>query len=143
VHLKVIEEESIWLIVILTVEELKEEDKVRGGNSPVSTKQFLHTIFMANGGNYCLGLKAVGLLRYADVVVLRIPGAGWESSEAKDSFIQVEELQSFGSCFIKGSYHLLEAVAIVTSLNLNWRLCAPNALEGDLKLEVDPADESW
>jgi hypothetical protein len=28
-------------------------------------------------------------------------------------------------------------------LNLNWRLCAPNALEAYLELEVDPTNESW
>ena len=74
--------------------------------------------------------------------MLRVPGPVWKGCKAEDCLIKVVELFTFGSCLIHTRNHLLEAVPVIPTLNLNRRLSAPNALEADLELAIDPADES-
>ena len=123
------------------MEQIEELNELLGGNGAVLAEQLLNPALMADRGNHGLGLEAVGLLGDADVAVLGIPCARCECREGEDSLIKVEELETLGLSFIQACNHLLEAVTVVAAVNLNGRLCAPNALKGYLELLVHPPDE--
>ena len=141
VDLEVVQEEGEGLVVVLAMEQIEELNELLGGDGAVLAEQLLNPALMADRGNHGLGLEAVGLLGDADVAVFGIPCVSGKGRESEDSLIKVEELETQGQSFIQASNHLLEAVTVVAAVNLNGRLCAPNALKGDFELLVYPPDE--